>query len=295
MNPKRRRESTYETKAARPTHFKMETYDIQRTMGETYDEQHFGETVAREVETAMREVGYSPNLRGMVQAKPGSEPANAGFALIPELSDPILEGKENGFTWLTVNHEIASHFGEVTGSAEVTHTVVNHDLSARDVILAFEETATGASQIQKGIHMLELLSQESDPDPVDIMAYNLWEKALGWYAEKILTATGDFKKGSASQDTGGIDMTHYGTPIQLKTVTRYASKGPKHFRTKETDHMFYGWAGQKLIVGTTDEANDVAGEMKTAAGASSKTIMKKSENTGELADYHRPARVIWWQ
>jgi len=128
------------------------------------------------------------------------------------------------------------------------------------------------------------------------MAYNLFRKALGWYAERILAATGDFKKANAAQDKGGIDMWHDGNPIQLKTVVRYASKGPSHFREKKHDHMFYQWADNKIVVGTTEEANDVNKEAKrlmSLPDGVTGTNIKKSYGGGIMDGYGRTARVIW--
>lgn len=263
------------------------------------DGEHVVTAVAREVEAAMAELGYPVNLREFLQAKPGTEAAEAGLGVTPKTSEEVQEAMENGFGWLSINEELAGHFGRSRGSSNVTTIAVREELSAKEVIQAISEaTYDGeADNIKKGLHLLELMRKSDDPSAEMLMAYNLFLKALGWYAERILTERDDFSKGSASQDKGGIDFYHNGKPKQLKTVTRAASQGIGKFEDKDIDHMFYGWTKDGLVVGEEEDirgSDKVTGELKKESGLRSKTILKVSHNAGELKDYHRPARVLWW-
>lgn len=270
-----------------------------KTVIDAKGDEHVVTAVAREVETAMSELGYPVDLREFLKARPGTEAADAGLGLTPNTSETVQEAMENGFGWLSVNEELAGHFGRSRGSSNVTTIAVKEGLSARETIQAIAEaTYDGeADNIKKGLHLLELMRKKSDPSAEMLMAYNLFLKALGWYAERILTEIDGFSKGSASQDKGGIDFYHNGEPTQLKTVTRAASQGIGKFEEKDVAHMFYGWTADGLIVGEESDiagTDEVTGKIKSAAGLRSKTILKVSHNAGELKDYHRPARVLWW-
>lgn len=270
-----------------------------RTVIDVRNDEHVVMAVARETEEAMSELGYDVDLLGALRAKPGTEAAERGLGLTLQMSETVQEATENGFGWLSINEDLAGHFGRSRGSSNVTHIAVDEELTARETIHAIAEaTYDGeADNIKKGLHLLELMRKSSDPSAELLMAYNLFLKALGWYAERALAERDDFKKGSASHDTGGIDLFWDGEPKQLKTVTRAASQGIGKFEEKDVDHIFYGWTADGLILGEEADirgTDEVTGKLKSEAGLRSKTILKVSHNAGELKDYPRPARVFWW-
>lgn len=269
------------------------------TVIDAKSEKHVMLAGARETKAAMAELGYSVELVEFLKARAGTEAADAGLGLTPNTSEAIQEAFESGFGWLSVNEDLAGHFGRSRGSANVAYIGVKEELSGREMIHAIAEaTHDGETDnIKKGIHLLELMRKKSDPSAEMLMAYQLFLKVMGIYAERVLAERDDFKKGSASHDTGGIDLFWDGEPKQLKTVTRAASQGIGKFQEKEVDHLFYGWTKDGLVVGEEEDiagTDEVAAEIKKDAGLRSKTILKASDQVGELKEYPRTARVLWW-
>jgi hypothetical protein len=272
-----------------------ETYDIHELIGVS-ENKHFAEYVAHEVERAMNDLGHNVDLIGLLTPESGTVPFKANVKLTPDVSETVLEAFESGFGWLSVNDDLADHFGRSRGSSNVTSIAVDEGLTAYEVIQALQNATYDGDvgQIDKGIHLLELMSRETDENPEVLMAYQLFQKALGWYSERILDETDEFNKGNTAQDKGGIDGWFKGEAVQLKTVTRYASKGKSHFEAKEMEHIFYQWTKDgKIVVGK--DANAVHREATIDKPEEmTATNYKKSYNGGMMDNYHRTARVIWY-
>lgn len=276
-------------------------------IGEQYDK-HPVEAQIERVESSFESVGRPVDLRSILTPTPGTEAAEEGLLITPDMTGGLEETLDN-IGWLSVNEEIAETFGNASASAEMTNVVVRNNLLVDDVVdmLANADYSNedDTDMLTKVVHLVELVGSETDPDPVQVAAYDVLRKSLGWEAERLLDRTEDFHKALASLDDRGVDLgTNKESPwdsgnaegFQLKTMQRVTSKS-LHTDNHEIPHLSYAWTSEGILVADMDERAGSDGQaeaVKQDAGLSSKTIVKKSEEQGETANYGRPARVIAW-
>lgn len=260
------------------------------------------------VEAAFEATGRTVDLKAMVTPDAGSEPASAGLLITPDLSDGLEETLDN-IGWLSVNREIAETFGEASASAELTNVVVRNDLTVEEVVemlsTAEYSEEDDTDMLTKVIHLVQLVGTENDPEPVQVAAYDVLRKSLGWEAERLLNRTDDFHKALASLDDLGVDLgTNAASPwncgdaqgFQLKTMQRVTSQS-LHRKDHEIPHLSYAWTTEGILVADMDERSGSDGQAKRVAddAGTTQTVVKKSLQSGPLKNYPRPARVIAWE
>jgi len=286
----------------------MKTYQI----GDS--ESHPVKQQIRAVEDAFAEVGHTVDLMDMVKPKPGTTLFNDGYLITPDFSE-ALENVLDNVDWLSVNADITGHFGDPTGSTEVTAVVVENGLSVGEVVDLLDRaeysTTDDTDMITKMIYTVDMVSRPSDPDAVEVVAYDLLRKSLGWLAEKTLAATDDFKKAAASHDSWGIDLMATSDTwsdydfapeaagvrgFQLKTMQRVTSQS-LHNKDHKHPHLSYAWVKGGIVVADMAErsGSDKQAKEVAADANSTMTVVKKSLKSGTTGDYHRPARLIAWE
>lgn len=270
------------------------------------------------VEEAFKSVGLKVDLLEYVTPRPGSEVADGGYLITPDMSDAV-ERTLDEIGWLSVNQEIAETFADVSGSTEITNVVVREDLTVGDVIdlLANADYSQedDTSMLMKVVHTVEMVSKPKDPDdPVKVVAYDVLRKSLGWEIERFLANTDDFYKMLASRDGNGYDLGASQESdwyellggedgFQLKTHTRVTSQSLFSADT-EVPHLSYAWTDDGVMVSSMIEHSKpidgrkrnkdcVAARLSDMSGASG-TVMKKSHDSGTMKNYGRRARIIAW-
>lgn len=280
---------------------------------ERFEETSPVETHINAVEDSMSEIGRPVDLMGHLQAKPGTDLFNQGFLITPDYTD-ALENYLDNLPWLSIGEEIDGYFGNPTGSTEITHVVLENDLSVGDVVdlldtVKFTDGGENSMLETMEVGVSLLCKQAKNPDnPSLVIAYDLLRKSLGWEAERLLDSTGDFKKAAASHDKWGVDLMARSDKwsdydfsekapdlrgFQLKTMQRVTSQS-LHLDDHEHPHLSYGWTNDGLILSDMDErrsSDNQAKAMGNELGCTG-TVTKKSLKSGTTADYHRPARII---
>lgn len=281
------------------------------TIGVEYDN-HPVVAQTRQVEKAFSTVGIEVDLMSLITPHVGSEPHQVGLKLTPDLSEPVEEVLDQ-IGWLSVGQHVSESFEDdkdITGSQEMTNVVVRRDLTVIDVVEMLSETGYSETDdtdmLTKVRHTIDMVRVPSDPDTVQIMAYDVLRKSLGWLAEKLLAETDHWYKMPASRDPQGYDLGPSGDNpfdtrgkdgFQLKTMQRVTSQS-LHKKEHEIPHISYAWTHEGIHVADMEEREGTDNQAKAiadAAGLRSGTIVKKSEEVGETKDYGRPARVIAWE
>jgi len=266
------------------------TYKIADTTVETTDEPH-PKTRAREVEKAFHDL-LDAEVNLVSQMSPpahldlyGQDDVGITF----EMSDWANETVRNGFGFFALDRNLNDYFGESEGSANVTGQVLERDLTVRQVIAILSENG----DLQKAANEVANNRAESDPDTVTILAYTFLQYSLGWHAERIMSQSGEFKKGNTAQDQGGIDGWWKGEQRQIKPGTEIPSKGRGKLMAKDVTHAAYLWdMDGGLMVADLDEYPEMKGELADKAGLP-KTLIDRSDNLAKN-EMDRPFRFFWW-
>lgn len=264
-----------------------------------------------EIEDAFEVIGKPVNLKKLVTPEKGTKAHETGLFVTPDLPEKLEEALDI-IGWLSVNEKIEGHFGNVTGSTELTKVVVDNDLSTGEVIKILNKSEysdeDNTDMITKVKHTVEMFAPGVN-DPLAVVAYDLLRKSLGWKAEKLLNRHDDFTKATATWDSGGVDFTvsedspwselDFGSianGIQLKSMQRVTSQS-LHTADNEHPHLSYAWTKDGINVSDMEERRSSDEQAKAVAedAGTTQTIVKKSLQSGTLSDHPNPARVIAWE
>jgi hypothetical protein len=182
----------------------IKTYDIGRTLGEDLDGTNLARRRAREVESAFQDFfGIDVDLVSRMTAVPAHwfDIESDEVAINVTLSPDAQAFTWSGLWFMSIQEQLADYFGPSSGSSNITTEVVEHDLTVRQVILLLSE----GDDLKKATRRAEEVREETDPSAFFLVALALFNYSLGWDAEKILDASGDFNKGNTAQGEGGID------------------------------------------------------------------------------------------
>jgi hypothetical protein len=266
------------------------TYQIADTSVETTDEPH-PKTRAREVEKAFSEL-LDVEVNLVSQMSPPAHidlygQSDVGITL--EMSDWANETVRNGFGFFSLDRNLNDYFGESEGSSNVTGQVLEKNLSVDQVIAILGENG----DLQKAVNEIHNNRAEDDPDTMTILAYTFLKYSLGWDAERILSESGDFKKGNTAQDKGGIDGWWMSEKRQIKPGTEVPSKGRRKLMAKDVTHAAYLWdMDGGLRVADLDEYRAMKGELADEAGLP-KTLIDRSDDLSKN-EMNRRFRFFWW-
>jgi len=275
----------------------IQTYDIQEALGIDLKDSNLPKTRAREAEKAFRDFfNVDVNLIGEMTDIPANwfdiQSENVGINV--QMSDDALEFVRNGLGFMSVQEELDDYFGESRGSANITGEVVEHDLSIRQVVALLAESG----DIRTAVNIAQERRHEDDPSAVFLVAYAIWRYSLGWDAEKILTYSGDFKKGNTANDEGGIDGWWFGEKRQIKAATEATSKGVPTLKKRDVPHATYVWNCKRneMWVATLDDHHKMTDELADDLGLKYKTHLTDSDRLANDDDRlrGRPFRYIWY-
>lgn len=242
------------------------------------EEQHAAKTVYSIVGDAM-DVPLVEILSG---------PGQTGITM--DLSEPVSKLIRDADFPFTLERHLDGHFGDSTGSSNVTSIRIKRDMSIEEVIGTLESTG----QIDSAIEIIEGFRVESDPDARTILAYAFAQYAKGWLAEKIIAETRWFKKGSVSQDKGGIDGYAGGDPAQIGSITRWNSK-KKEIEEDDKKHLLYQWDNDgNLHVAEDSRILEVNKQIADEAGLSATLTRRSAGNLKINREVGRSFRYLWW-
>lgn len=216
-------------------------------------------------------------------------PNDTGITM--DLSDEVDNLIRDGNFPFTLEKHLEGYFGESTGSANVTSVRLQEQMNIRQVLETLETTG----QIDKALEIVSLYREESDPEHVEILTYALAQYAKGWLAEEIIQSKLEgAKKGSVSQDKGGIDFYLNGDMTQVGSITRYNSK-KKQMEESDIRHIVYQWdADGNLHVADTDEILSVNKKIAKEAGLSATLTRRSAGNLKVNKELGRSFRYLWW-
>lgn len=249
-----------------------------------------------EVSDILSDLGHSVDLIDFLSG-PEHVSKVAGRGITPELSDEIDNLIRDARFPFSLEKHLSGHFGESTGSSNVTSVKIAENMNIREVLEHFERTG----QLTDALEIIEFTRSDEDPDAETILAYALAQYAKGWMAEQIITATDDFKKGSVSQDKGGIDCYFEGDETQIGSVTRVNSKKVQMLGS-DIRHVVYQWDHGKIHVADVNEADDwkkMSDDVADSHGLS-KTLLRRSHDGLAVCrklgteDNPRSLRYLWW-
>lgn len=213
-----------------------------------------------------------------------------GAGLLPawftgDLAYAVRDGLATPFT---LKPELDGFFGESTGSSNVTTLFVREGHGLTDVIDTLHETG----QLEVAKARLAAFTDYENTDEVVAFAVSVYAK--GWLVERILNETDDFSKGSVSQDKGGIDGYYNGEPVQVKSVTYYASRNTSELEDRDVRVLWYQWDSDGgLHYGFN--ANDVNAEAASVKGVSKTLIKRSAGNLKAVKESDRDTvRYMWW-
>jgi hypothetical protein len=248
---------------------------------------HLAKSVYRITSDAVSEVtGWNVDLVSRLEG-----PNGTGITL--EMNDMVDKQVRDAPFRFYLQKELEGHFGESTGSANVTAMRLKKNLNIREVIEFLHETG----QLEKPLRIIEEFRYPEDPDAKVILTYALAQYAKGWLAEELISQKVDgFKKGSVSQDEGGIDGYLHGEPVQIGSITRYNS-AKKELESKEVKQLLYQWDDSgNLHLADMDEILGVNKQIaKDAENVTSATLIRKSVGNVKAAkEFGRSFRYLWW-
>lgn len=275
----------------------IQTYDIQETLGIDLEGSNLPKTRAREVEKAFQDFfGITVNLVDRMTETPANwfEIESDDVGINPQMSGDALEFVRNGMGFWSVQEVMKDYFGESQGSSNVTGEVVEHDLSVRQVIVLLSESG----DLKKAVKIARERRTDDDPSAEFLVAFAIWRYALGWDAEKILTYSGDFRKGNTAQDEGGIDGWWLGTRRQIKAGTEVTSKGRGTLMNRDVPHAGYIWNSKtnELVIADMEDYLQMVDEVAESVGLKYKTHLHDSERLASDDDRlrGRPFRYVWY-
>lgn len=235
------------------------------------------------------EVGES-TVRGYEAPEYSSLRTGAGVLpawFTDELGFAIRSGEILPFT--LADGEIAGHFGNPTGAANVTTLKPRKDMTVAEVVAYMDETG----QLDMAKARLAPLTDHENVD--EVVAFALATYLKGPAVETLLDDELEgFSKGSLSHDTGGIDGYLNGDPVQVKSVTWYASRNTEKLAANDTAYLWYQWdCDGGLHVGT--DANAVNGQAANVKGVSKTLIKRSAGNLKAVKESDRKnVRYMWW-
>jgi hypothetical protein len=245
---------------------------------------HAAKTVYSDVSDIVSDVtGWNVNLLETLAG-----PDNTGITL--DMSEGVDNLIRDGRFPFTLERHLDGHFGESTGSSNVTSVRIDRGWNLRETI----ETLSVTGQLQDARDIVEKFRAEDDPDSETITAYAIGQYAKGWIAEEIIQSMDWAKKGSVSQDEGGIDFYVNGEPVQVGSITRYNSRMTE-IEGSDRTHLLYQWDHEgNLHVGTPDGIMKANKEIAKSAGLSS-TLTKRSHGGLKINErLGRSFRYLWW-
>lgn len=265
-------------------------YEIADTTVETTDEPH-PKARAREVETAFSDL-LNAEIDLIGRMTPPSHRdlyGHADVGITLDMSDWADETVRNGFGFFALDRNLPDYFGESEGSANVTGQVLEKDLSVRQVIAILSDNG----DLEKAANEVANNRAQDDPPVPVILGYMFLKYSLGWDAERIMSQSGDFKKGNTAQDEGGIDGWWFGEQRQIKPGTEVPSKGRGKLMAKDVPHAAYLWdMDGGLRVADLEEYPEMKGELARENDLP-KTLIDRSDDLAKN-EMNRPFRFIWW-
>lgn len=237
----------------------------------------------------MRQLGYDvPDISGY--EAPEYSPLRTGAGLLPEwfTGDLAYAVRDGVATPFTLKAEIDGYFGESAGSANVTTLFVREGRGLKEVIDTLHETG----QLEVAGERLKAFTDYERTD--EIVAFAVATYAKGWLVERLLNRTDAFSKGSVSQDKGGIDGYYEGEPVQVKSVTYYASRNTSELENRDVSVLWYQWdCDGKLHYGR--DANAVNAAAADVKGVSKTLIKRSAGNLKAVRESDRSnVRYMWW-
>lgn len=216
-------------------------------------------------------------------------PEGTGITL--QMSEDVDHLIRSGSLPFTLERHLDGYFGESTGSANVTTLRLDRQLNLRETIEKL--SAMGQLEDARGA-VDEMWRHDSDPTAEVIVAYAIAQYTKGWFAEEIIENNLAAKKGSVSQDEGGIDFFLEGEPVQIGSITRYNSNMTE-MSASETNHLVYQWTHNgELVLGEAQEMLEKNKEIASDAGVSATLIRRSSGDLKINREVGRSFRYLWW-
>jgi len=253
------------------------------------DDEHAAKALYRTVSDAMSDLGHDNDLIEVLSGDEHIHERDVGLTL--DMSEEVDNLIRDGRLPFTLEKHLEGYFGESTGSANVTTLRLDEQMNIQEVLQVFETTG----QLDDALEVIEMLSQDSDPEPVTILTYALGQYAKGWMAEEIaLAGLDNISKGSVSQDKGGIDFYLNGDMTQLGSITRVNSK-KKEMEASEIRQLVYQWTSDgEMIVGDMDEVMSASKKMAKSEGLSATLVRRSAGNLKINREVGRSFRYLWW-
>lgn len=214
-----------------------------------------------------------------------------GTGLTMELSDGIDDLIRDGRLPFSLDRHLEGHFGRSTGSSNVTSVRLERDMNLRETI----ETLDLTGSMNTALEIIDDFRAETDPDPVVILAYAIAQYAKGWLAEELVQENlSGFKKGSVSNDKGGIDFYLNGETVQLGSITRYNSKKTE-MEASDVRHLLYQWDHRgNLHIADMEKILEVNKKVADDAGKSATLTRRSAGNLKINEEIGRSFRYLWW-
>jgi len=195
----------------------------------------------------------------------------------------VWTGVATPFTW---SNEVRGA-GTTEGSAHMTTGFVRAERTIEETVAHLCETL----QIDMAAQAFEGIVADG-VNPVEVTFYAVATYAKGWLAERVITATDRFSKGSQSNDEAGQDVYD---------KDRQAYRQVRPVTNRENDHddcLYYQWDMRgSLVVGDDfKEVNKAAGEVSgrvvpyTGEITPTLTLRAHSSYTHDGRTY----RYLWW-
>lgn len=192
--------------------------------------------------------------------------------------------------------EIAAHFGESTGSSNLTSVAVEAGMNVEDVIVRLAET-NQLNRMRDEIR--DSLQPSDDLNTMEAMAWTFVQWSLGWDAERALQSTDHFNKGGVAADSGGIDG--YGNKdsvfdlgeIQVRSAVWYLNEGEDKLKAQDRQFVAYHYTcdGQIKFATSKDEIHSILDDMKEDREMNWKTNMYTTNDPNGGPD--KKWRYLW--
>ncbi len=256
---------------------------------DSIDNEHTAKALYRTVSDTMSDLGYDNDLIEVLSGERNIHERDVGLTL--NMSEEVDNLIRDGRLPFTLEKHLEGYFGESTGSANVTTLRLDEQMNIQEVLQTFKTTG----QLDEALEVIEMLSQNGDPEPVTILTYALGQYAKGWMAEEIaLNGLDNISKGSVSQDKGGIDFYLNGDMTQLGSITRVNSK-KKQMEQSEIRHIVYQWTSDgEMIVGDMEEVMSASKKMAKSEGLSATLVRRSAGNLKINEQVGRSFRYLWW-
>lgn len=238
--------------------------------------------VLETVYAAFRENGYSVPDSAKYEVPSHSDELVPNAGINPDfmvdgsdVADAITSGIAFPFSW----SDAVEGARDTEGQHHMTTTFVRAQKTIEQTVNHLAETG----QIDLAAAKIEAFCNPG-VDPIEVTAYAVATYAKGWVAERIITATDRYSKGSQSNDEAGQDVidTESGDYLQVKSVT---------YKKQKDDHLYYQWdMNGGLVIG--DDYKAVAGKAVEGTDVL-KTVSYRTHSSYTTPD-GRTYRYIWW-